>query len=896
VIAAAGNVLIRQWLPRLSWLILLVVVLVAPGVRAQGAAPVGEDGGAAKPRLTKPPKLVKFVEAPYPEQEKAAGRTASVVLQIAISTTGSVDDARVLESAGAAFDEAALGAVRGFVFEPAELDHVPAAIRINYRYDFVFKPAEPTTCVFKGVVRVRPGGEPLAGVAVELDDGHRGVTDEQGRFSFEELEPGKRRVTLSRSDLKALQTEEVFEIGKAIDAIYEVDFQKPAAVGEETDDLEIVILAPTLTKQVVSTKVEADQAKRVAGTQGDVLKVVENMPGVARAAAGSGQVVVWGAAPEDTRIYVDGVRVPLLYHFGGFRSVVHSDLVQGVELTPGGYGSAYGRGLGGLVTVDTRAPSAERRHGSVGLDLLDASAQVNGPISGKLSASAAVRRSHLDWVLSKLSSKDLGEFFPIPKYYDAQARVRYQPSSGEWIELGGLLSSDQVSRTVSSADPANRKRESQDLYFDRLLLRYHKQHADGAETQFLPWIGRDHARRVSRFGGTPSEIEVKSTQYGLRTSHRTRVAPFLTATVGLDMEASDSSSHRVGSITTPAREGDARVFGEAPSDQVNVDDWSALLLSAAPSVEGDFSLLGETLHVVPGVRLETSFASVDRRTPPVGALPSVGAALAETALEPRVSVRYALSPRVSFKAAYGRYHQPALPEERSSVFGNPLLGTSAASHWLGGGAFNLSRTLTAETTVFYAKSSGLVVRNPSSSPLTAQALLNVGQGRSYGAQFLLRREQKSGFFGWVAYTILRSERRDSPSADWRLFDFDQTHVLTALASYDLGRGFDVGARVRYATGYPRTPVLGAYDYTRTDSYQPVLGSLNSIRIPDFVQLDVRASKRIKLGSTELELYADVQNVTDRENAEELVYSADYSEKRTIRGLPILPVLGAKWEF
>jgi TonB family protein len=854
------------------------------------------EEAAHKPQLTKAPKLVKFVEAPYPEEEKAAGRTASVVMQIAISASGSVDDARVLESASPAFDAAALAAVRAFMFEPAELDGAPAPIRINYRYDFVFKPAVPTTANFKGVVRVRPGGEPLSGVLVELDDGQRVATDDQGRFSFDQLNPGKRRVTLSRSDLKALQTEENFEAGKVVDAVYEVDFQRPTEAGEDSDDMEIVIVAPTLTKQVVSTQVAADQAKRVAGTQGDVLKVVENMPGVARAAAGSGQVVVWGAAPEDTRIYVDGVRVPLLYHFGGFRSVVHSDLVQTVELTPGGYGSAYGRGLGGLVTVETRAPSTDRGHGSLAVDLIDAAAHVSAPVFDKVSISGAVRKSHLHWVLARATSRDLGEFFPIPKYHDAQARIRYQASASEWLELSGLLSSDSVSRNVASEDPADRKQESQDQYFDRALVRYHKQHADGSQTDFLPWLGRDESYRVSRFGGTPSELRTKSTEYGLRASHRTRVAPFLNATIGLDLAASDARSRRVGSITTPAREGDARVFGESPSDQVNTDTWRTLLLSGAPYLEGDFALLNDALHVVPGLRLETLFASVDRRTPPVGALPDVGVSVAETAVEPRVSLRYALSPRVSFKAAFGRYHQPALPEERSSVFGNPLLGTSSASHWLGGGAFQLSRTLAAETTVFYARSSELVVRNASSSPLTAQALLNAGEGRSYGAQFLLRRELASGLFGWVAYTILRSERRDAAGAEWRLFDFDQTHVLTALASYDLGLGFDLGARFRFATGYPRTPVLAAYQYTRTDAYQPVLGQLNSTRIPDFAQLDVRLSKRVKLGSSELELYADVQNVTNRENAEELVYSADYSQQRTIVGLPILPVLGAKWEF
>src|SRR5687768_5113846 len=105
---------------------------------AQGAAPVGKEA-QARPRLTKPPNLARFVDAAYPPAEKAAGRTARVVLEIAISAAGSVDAARVIESAGPEFDAAALDAVRQFVFEPAEIDNRPAPIKIAYRYEFVLK-------------------------------------------------------------------------------------------------------------------------------------------------------------------------------------------------------------------------------------------------------------------------------------------------------------------------------------------------------------------------------------------------------------------------------------------------------------------------------------------------------------------------------------------------------------------------------------------------------------------------------------------------------------------------------------------------------------------------------------------------------------------------------------
>jgi hypothetical protein len=188
------------------------------------------------------------------------------------------------------------------------------------------------------------------------------------------------------------------------------------------------------------------------------------------------------------------------------------------------------------------------------------------------------------------------------------------------------------------------------------------------------------------------------------------------------------------------------------------------------------------------------------------------------------------------------------------------------------------------------------VRNPSAAPLLGQTLVGAGQGRAFGAQFLIRRDLSNGFFGWVAYTLMRAERRDSGAANWRLFDFDQTHVLTALASYELGAGFDVGVRFRYATGYPRTPVIGSYLDTRRNLYEPVLGTKNSIRIPDFAQLDLRVSKSFKLAGTKAEVYADVQNVTNRENAEELVYNQNYGERRNIRGLPLLPVIGARWEL
>jgi TonB family protein len=873
------------------------VTAVLPAQRAHAQAPPAAEG--AQPKLTKPPKLVRFVEADYPQSERESGRSASVLLEIAISATGSVDAVRVLESAGTAFDEAATAAAQQFQFEPAEVDGQPGAIRMQYRYQFALKdaaPVAPTSAELTGVIRDRKTKQPLAGVTVELGSGQTAVTDERGEFRFDGLAPGVVSVQLSAPELTTVRTEETLAAGQRVQTTYEVELRPPPEAGEEVEDLEILVTAPPFRKEVVATEIRAEQAKKVAGTQGDVVKVVENMPGVGRSGAGSGRLVVWGASPEDTRVYVDGVRIPILYHSGGLRSVLLSDQVESVELVPGGYGPAYGRGLGGLVGVRLsrfKPEETPRWHGSVGADLIDASASVRAPIGQRFHVAAGFRKSYLDSVLPVFSDEDVGELFPIPRTTDAIARVAYVPSRRESLELGGFYSSDAVDRTVPSVDPTQIKQESRDLEFWRSYLRYESELDDGATVTLVPWFGRDGSRLENRFGATPTRLETDSTSHGLRVAWRGKVADPLTITVGADGEITTSDVRRAGATTSPAREGDIRVFGQAPADQINFDQWSTTVTSVAPYGELDFGLFEDALHVVPSLRFEPYLISTNRRNPVFEDVPSVGLTTEDFALEPRLSVRYRPDSRVLFKAAVGRYHQPPQPEDLSSVFGNPKLGAASGTHVLFGTDVQVLRQLGIETTIFLTRSDGLAVRSPLPSPLIAEALVPTGQGRSFGIQLLLRKELSDRWFGWIAHSITRSERRSAEDSAWRLSDYDQTHVSTAVVSYDLGAGFEVGVRGRVATGYPRTPVVSAFYDSRRDSFEPVFGQQNSLRIPMFWQVDARVSKTFKIGPTELETYLDVQNVTDRENQEEFVYSADYSERRAMTGLPILPVVGAR---
>jgi TonB family protein len=799
----------------------------------------GSDVGGqpARRQVTRYPKLTTFVEADYPPEKRAAGVEAAVLLTIEISATGTVTNVTVAQSASPDFDAAAVAAARQFVFSPAEVDDKPAPAKITYRYAFRITddaPAPPP-----------PPAPPPAAPA-----------------SSPEPVPAP------------------------------APAPTPAPAPAPTDTIDIHG-GPRARRETNQTTVRAAQARKVAGTQGDVLKVVQNLPGVSRPPVASGQIVVWGSAPRDTRIYVDGVDIPALYHGSGLRSVINSDLVSSIDLVPGAFGAEYGRGLGGLVRVETRA-LPRGTHGYVGADTLDGSALVSTELSARARVAIAARQGWLDRVLSVTSAPDVGDFFPIPRYRDGQIKATLDLRKRESVDAVLLGATDDLTRTVPSPDPASTRSEGNHTGFWRAYLRYTNVSDDGDAVIVTPFVGHDSSELVQRFGATPARLDVGSTRYGVRASLRSKLGKLVALTTGLDALGSDSKIAREGSLTLPPREGDIAVFGQPPGDEYAADTWRTNIVDVAPHVHADVKLGPVT--VTPGLRLDAFLIEGDRKTPRVGLTPGIGFSRLETAFAPRVATRWEISPRLALTAAYGTYHQAPEPEDLSPVFGTPDLALSRATHITVGESLRITPTLTADVVAFQKTMKDLVVRSRLPNPLLARALTQNGEGRSYGVQLLLRQELWSGFFGWVSYAISRSERRFDGDESWRAFDFDQPHVLAVVASQEIGR-WSFGARFRYATGNPRTPVIGSTYDARNDRYDPVFGPQSSIRVPAFWQLDVRVDRSFDLGrDVKLLLFADVQNVTNRENAEEIVYSASFRQRSTIRGLPAVAVVGARLEL
>jgi len=260
-------------------------------------------------------------------------------------------------------------------------------------------------------------------------------------------------------------------------------------------------------------------------------------------------------------------------------------------------------------------------------------------------------------------------------------------------------------------------------------------------------------------------------------------------------------------------------------------------------------------------------------------------------VQPRVTVRQDIHhayPRTTLKGGIGRFAQPPQPQESSPVFGVSGLVSNVANHYGGGIEQEITQQIELGVEGFFRQYDRRVVAR----------IGNVGEGRAYGLETLLRYRPDDRFFGFVAYTLSRSVRKDGPDEPERLFNFDQTHILTAVGSYRLGRGWEVGARMRYVSGSLVTPqTYGFYDAT-VGAYIPLNGFPPfSQRNPAFHQLDVRIDKTWTLGpTTRIAAYLDLYNAYNQANVEGTSYNFNQTQSTNASGIPILPSLGIRGEL
>lgn len=635
--------------------------------------------------------------------------------------------------------------------------------------------------------------------------------------------------------------------------------------------IEITADTPIDTTKPSSEEVEREELRVLPGSQGDALAGLRNLPGIAAAPAfdGVGDLAVRGTAGESSLYLVDGVPVPIAMHFGNLQSVLPTEMIERIDFSPGGFGVEHGRATGGVISIVTRQNQPDVWSGFAELSFINAAGLFRGPVSKKHNVSlvAGFRRSLIDAVLPVFLPDDGALTFRTPpRYYDAQARIDWVPSDKHQLSVTFLGSDDVTGFTVTAEDA-------------------HDPDVTGTLTgrdAFARVFARWHYKDESLSNLATVSVGTSVLERYLNDTHFYRVKPRVVyARDELVWKAHSALSLRAG--------GDAELISGELAAKVPLPGGEGTLDSSF-TLDPHIDVDTDANDTRAAAWLATDIRPVRDVSVSIGARVDRFTRNKATIVQPRVSATYQLSRKLALRTAFGSYSRPLRLAESIRTDLKPERGR----HFVGGLDASVVRGVRVSATGYFTTLSDLVSVDTQLMDDPLQSYRNQGTGRSVGAELLVR-VKRNRLFGWLSYTLSRSTRNDGAGRMKRLFDYDQTHNLTAVASYRLGK-WRFGGRFRLASGLPYTPVVGSTYRSDHDIYTPIHAAHNSDRLALSHRLDLRVDRRFTVSGVAVDAYLDVANAYA--NAQELGYSYnfDYSEREAETDVPFLPSFGVRGSF
>lgn len=881
----------------------VLVALVALCAIARAQTPQPAPAGQTPPAtgtITKAPKLIQAVAPEYPPAALAAGKTANVKVRIHIDATGIVTAVDVLTPVGDGFDEAAIAAAMQYVFEPAEIDGTPSAVQVETTIGFtieqVEEPEEPPPpppanldndvgppnhagsmalpVTVEGVALERGTRKKLAGVIVSITElGLDAVTGEDGSFYFHGIDPGHYQIL-------------------AVDPKYD-RFERPIVI-EKRETLEVRLWMRPRGGNPYETVVEGEreqlevtrrtlkraQLTSIPGTFGDPIRVIQTLPGMQRAPFGLGLLLVRGSNPDDTGIFVDGHSVPSLFHFLGGPSIFNAEMIESIDLYPGGFPARFGRHHGGVVALETRPTKSDGIHGSAKVDLIDSGGYVRAPITKNVSMAVAGRRSYIDFILPLfLPEPSAGsQRIVTPVYYDYQGRIDWDLEKEGRLSVFAIGSSDRLHVFQKDEDANTSANLDSRVTFFRVIGTYTRPLRGDLKLTLSPSWGTDSitfAGAQAEGAGPFTSLSVKNKALSYRMRVHGKLRPSLTLDTGIDM----LSRVTTFSALVPNDEG---LIGNSGMD-IPPSQLFRGSQSLGIGAYGDLGIDATSrLRLIPGLRVDGYILDGQERS----------------SIDPRLVARYKVKPTLTAKAYAGRFSQPPQPEALDDRFGNPNVQLEHGYHFGLGYEWKPDRLWTVDSEIFYVDRRDVVVFTPDvimhdDGTFETVNFRNTGRRASYGLEALIKREISERAFGWLSYTFSRARQTNRNGERWFPTSFDQPHVLNAVGSYKPGGGWELGARFQLASGRPETRVIGATFDADCGCYDAVTTGSRSHRVDTFMQLDVRAEKTWLFELWSIGAYLDIINVTNRKNSEGTDYDYRFRESTPVTSFPIFPTVGVR---
>ena len=689
-----------------------------------------------------------------------------------------------------------------------------------------------------------------------------GVTNAEGKFSIGQVPPGIYRLQASAIGYKTVTTPEYILSTRDLHIQIEME--------ENQTELEGVTVTASPFRRDIESPVSLriiglQEIEKSPGANRDISRIVQSYPGVAFSPIGyRNDLIVRGGSPSENRFYLDGVEIPNINHFstqgasGGPVGILNADLIREVNFYTGAFPTDKGNALSSVLDFKLRDGDMERNSLKATLGASEVSLATNGHLGKKTSYLVSVRQSYLQFLFDMLGLPFL------PTFTDAQFKLKTRFDARNELTVLGLGGIDKMKLNTKADDEDNE-------YILSYLPKIQQ------ETFTLGAVYRHYAgAHVQSVVASHSYLNNRNTKYQQNDeSDPDRLMLRLRSTEqNTQLRLENSSSFRNWKVTVGTSldysQYSNTTFQKVYTDRAQTFDYHTYLGIMRWGLFGtvNYTSIDERFTASLGLRADAN---------------NYSAAMKDLSdqLSPRLSLSYQLTEHWSLSGNAGLYYQ--LPPYTALGFknNNGLYANKYALRYMqvsqGSVGLNWRKGDTFEVSVegFYKDYDKIPLSVADGIPLTCKGndygvignelLTSTAQGRSYGAELLLKWLIAKKLNLASSFTLFKSEYRTDKESEYIASAWDNRFIFNLRGTYNLPRHWSVGMKVSCIGGAPYTPydadkssLVTAwnaqgkpyYDYTR----------YNEERLPAFTQVDIRIDKTFYLKRCMLGFYIDLQNI------------------------------------
>ena len=715
----------------------------------------------------------------------------------------------------------------------------------------------------KGTVIDKSSRQPLEFINVMIVGLNKGgVTNAEGKFSIGQVPPGIYRLQASAIGYKTVTTPEYILSTRDLHIQIEME--------ENQTELEGVTVTASPFRRDIESPVSLriiglQEIEKSPGANRDISRIVQSYPGVAFSPIGyRNDLIVRGGSPSENRFYLDGVEIPNINHFstqgasGGPVGILNADLIREVNFYTGAFPTDKGNALSSVLDFKLRDGDMERNSLKATLGASEVSLASNGHLGKKTSYLVSVRQSYLQFLFDMLGLPFL------PTFTDAQFKLKTRFDARNELTVLGLGGIDKMKLNTKADDEDNEYILSYlpKIQQETFTLGAVYRHYAGAHVQSVvashSYLNNRNTKYQQNDESDPDHLMLRlrsteqNTQLRLENSSSFRNWK---VTVGTSLDYSQYSN------TT---------FQKVYTDRAQTFDYHTYLGIMRWGLFGtiNYTSIDERFTASLGLRADAN---------------NYSAAMKDLSdqLSPRLSLSYQLTEHWSLSGNAGLYYQ--LPPYTALGFknNNGLYANKYALRYMqvsqGSIGLNWRKGDTFEVSVegFYKDYDKIPLSVADGIPLTCKGndygvignelLTSTAQGRSYGAELLLKWLVAKKLNLASSFTLFKSEYRTDKESEYIASAWDNRFIFNLRGTYNLPRHWSVGMKVSCIGGAPYTPydadkssLVTAwnaqgkpyYDYTR----------YNEERLPAFTQVDIRIDKTSYLKRRMLGFYIDLQNI------------------------------------